>query len=570
MNKAKLNKLLDNQNYLFSALLSNLQIGVFMVEAPSGKPLIANETALNLLGRGILPNVTQENLSHVYAAYKNDISTPYPLEEMPIILGMYGKSSHIDDMLVIRPDGTVTYLEVFGSPVPNEDGHIFASLVSFSDITERKKTESLLQESQGMLLESQAVANICAYITELTPTNLNKSLWKASPQFYKIFGIDKTYPHTIEGWIGFIHPDFREEMIAYHEHVVKEKIPFNHDYKIIRINDGVERWVHGTGELEYNDQGEPIRMMGAIQDITERKKAQSMLELMKNTIEQSSDSIFWSTLNGRFINVNQAACNLLGYTRDELLKLSIPDIDVNENALTIEKTLMKLRNIHSSKFNAVHRAKDGRLIPVEIVSTYVKFEGDEIICGFVRDNTKRQQLEEIQRLHYEELQKIAIHDDLTGIYNRRQGISLLEIEISKAKRLHNPLCCLMLDIDHFKKINDTYGHSVGDKVLIQITAQIQKALRPYDIFFRFGGEEFVIIIPNQNLKEGRMCAQRIVKLCDEAHFLPLDSTSFLHVTLSIGLSVLKPTDTSDELLKRSDVALYEAKNGGRNQVREVL
>lgn len=137
---------LNRQNQLFSTLLENLQIGVFMVEAFSGKPLLANETAKKLLGRGILPDANLKNLSEVYEAYKVGTNLPYPAEEMPIVLGMFGKSAHIDDMLVKRPDGTETLLEVFGSPIKDKQGIVWASLVSFIDITERKKNELLLKE----------------------------------------------------------------------------------------------------------------------------------------------------------------------------------------------------------------------------------------------------------------------------------------------------------------------------------------------------------------------------------------------------------------------------------------
>ena len=145
---------LKRQNRLFELLLNNLQIGVFMVEAPGGKPLVANETAFKLLGRGILPDASRKNLAEVYKAFKVNSRIPYPPDEMPIVLGMQGIYGHIDDMLVERPDGTTTLLEVFGAPVTDDEGHIWASLVSFFDITERKYIEKQLQQKSEEI-ESQ-------------------------------------------------------------------------------------------------------------------------------------------------------------------------------------------------------------------------------------------------------------------------------------------------------------------------------------------------------------------------------------------------------------------------------
>jgi PAS domain S-box-containing protein len=142
---------LRRQNALFASLLKLLPMGVFMVEAPSGKPLLANEAALTLLGRGILPDASRENLSEVYKAHKPGSREPYPLEEMPILRGMRGESSHVDDMMVERPDGTSSRLEVFGSPVADEQGRIWASLVSFMDITERKRAEEALARLNSQL-----------------------------------------------------------------------------------------------------------------------------------------------------------------------------------------------------------------------------------------------------------------------------------------------------------------------------------------------------------------------------------------------------------------------------------
>lgn len=138
------------QNELMEVLLDNLTSGVFMVEAPSGKPLIANRIAKEILGRGILPDVNKENLAEIYRARKFGETGSYPIEQMPIVRGMYGEYTRVYDMVIERPDGKETLLEVSGSPVRNEKGEVWASLVSFHDITERKHTEELLSNAQKL------------------------------------------------------------------------------------------------------------------------------------------------------------------------------------------------------------------------------------------------------------------------------------------------------------------------------------------------------------------------------------------------------------------------------------
>lgn len=133
-------QLIERQG-LLDALLANLPVGVFMVEVPSGKPLIANEKAMVLLGRGILPDTSKENLTEVYEAYKYGTNERYPVEEMPIVRGMYGESVKVDDLLVVRPDGTNRLLEIAGAPVLDENGAPWASLVCFQDISDRKVRE---------------------------------------------------------------------------------------------------------------------------------------------------------------------------------------------------------------------------------------------------------------------------------------------------------------------------------------------------------------------------------------------------------------------------------------------
>lgn len=147
---------LKRQNDLFSSLLEILPNGVFMVEAPSGKPLLANNAACTILGRGVLPDASYENLSEVYQSFKAGGHEPYPPEEMPILRGMAGITSSVDDMIVERPDGSSTQLEVFGAPVKDEQGRIWASMVSFMDITERKRAEAEILSLNNKLEERVA------------------------------------------------------------------------------------------------------------------------------------------------------------------------------------------------------------------------------------------------------------------------------------------------------------------------------------------------------------------------------------------------------------------------------
>jgi len=157
---------LKRQISLFTSLLKILPNGVFMVEAPSGKPLLANDAALTLLGRGILPDATRKNLAEVYQAFKEGSHAPYPPDEMPILRGMWGQTSHIDDMVVVRPDGMTTQLEIFGTPVKDEGGEIWASLVSFMDITDRKRAEAKIHR-----LNSELEQRVIARTAELEAAN---------------------------------------------------------------------------------------------------------------------------------------------------------------------------------------------------------------------------------------------------------------------------------------------------------------------------------------------------------------------------------------------------------------
>jgi diguanylate cyclase (GGDEF)-like protein len=163
-----------------------------------------------------------------------------------------------------------------------------------------------------------------------------------------------------------------------------------------------------------------------------------------------------------------------------------------------------------------------------------------------------------------ELEHLATHDSLTGALNRRALIEAGELELARCRRNHGMMALLMIDLDHFKAINDSHGHPVGDRVLIDFVARVKSLLRQPDQLGRFGGEEFVALLPETPLNEARVVAERLRAMI-EARGEGLPS-----YTVSIGISVSRLDDAGvDEIIMRADAALYQAKRAGRNRVESV-
>ncbi len=162
------------------------------------------------------------------------------------------------------------------------------------------------------------------------------------------------------------------------------------------------------------------------------------------------------------------------------------------------------------------------------------------------------------------IEELAIYDDLTQAYNRRQMYKELRREKSLADRSRIPLTVLMLDLDHFKRVNDTFGHLKGDEVLRRLIQEIRNELRDTDTLARYGGEEFLVIMSNTDIAGAKDCAARILS-CAERLTYPGFPESF-QMTISIGLTVYRPVESIDDMISRADAALYRAKKNGRNRI----
>ncbi|MCI5221918.1 MAG: diguanylate cyclase [Candidatus Electrothrix sp. AR4] len=193
----------------------------------------------------------------------------------------------------------------------------------------------------------------------------------------------------------------------------------------------------------------------------------------------------------------------------------------------------------------------------------------EIYRQHLRLKETIRELEETKKLvleHNKLLEELASQDMLTGLYNRRQLEEILEQEVEQCERYNNDLSVLMLDLDHFKKVNDTYGHDFGDYVIREFASRILPCIRDSDFAFRFGGEEFLVLLPQTDIHGAVATAEKIRSLCAEKLFQDFPFTISMSVSIGVSSYSENPPKHYKDLVRQADQALYHAKKKGRNRV----
>ncbi|WP_051444988.1 sensor domain-containing diguanylate cyclase [Desulfocurvus vexinensis] len=290
-----------------------------------------------------------------------------------------------------------------------------------------------------------------------------------------------------------------------------------------------------------------------LQDATLRRRAE---QEQQRFFEVSLDMLCVAGLDGRFRKVNDAWTRILGWERNELLGLPWAAFAHPEDADAVRQTFAQLargRNMlgQESRF----RRKDGSFRWVSWNALALLDEG--LVYAVAHDTTRRREMEEV-------LRRLATHDSLTGAANRRQFMELAGRELLRTQRYPRPVSLLMLDIDHFKRINDTHGHPAGDEVLRALVACVGGALRGTDVLGRVGGEEFAVLLPETGEDSARQIAERIRS--DVERLVVRYQELELRLTISIGMATTRGSLALDNLFKLADDALYEAKRTGRNRV----
>jgi len=254
---------------------------------------------------------------------------------------------------------------------------------------------------------------------------------------------------------------------------------------------------------------------------------------------------------------NPALCRMLGYTHDELLALQLEQLLLAGTIDAVREIFSSMARGESHKGRLSLQRKNGSLCNVELSNGHMALQGRHFLVGLFRD------LSETERA--EQAEELARKDGLTGLYNHRAFQELLGLEVARAQRHGTPVSLLMIDIDHFKQINDSLGHQAGDAVLRQLGALLQDSARNIDQVCRYGGEEFVLILPMTATAEALLAAERLRSQVERFEF-SCGGDSHRRITVSTGVaSYPLHAQTQAALIAAADAAMYAAKRAGRNR-----
>ncbi len=336
------------------------------------------------------------------------------------------------------------------------------------------------------------------------------------------------------------------------------------------------RWVDPSGDdvhtlcvLSSREREDgSVVIEGTLRDITARRRAEAALleseERHRLLVENAWDVIWTMGLDGSITYVSPAIERVRGITPAEAMVQPLDQIHPPESAARVGEYFGRLYEAIAAgtepptfRGEQEYYRKDGSIMHGELqVIPHVDTEGRVVeILGVTRDISERKEFEE-------QLSRFALTDPLTGIWNRRHGETLIVGDMYDAKRYGPALSMLMIDVDHFKSVNDQYGHQMGDYVLIEVTRRLTRALRVSDVLARWGGEEFVLLLRFCSEDEAVLQADRLRRLISDQPFADVGT-----VTVSMGVAQMRDDDDLKSWMARADRSLYEAKAAGRNTVR---
>jgi len=435
---------------------------------------------------------------------------------------------------------------------------------------ELAKHSQLLELNTNLLQRAQAVAKVGSWVSDINADTITPSV-----QCCYILGMAEGSRSSFGDYLALVHVSDRSAVEQGWRKALKAG-RFDGEHRII-VN-GAVRWVRQKAEVEFDTQGQAVSALGIAQDITDHKLTQLALKASeqrhRTLIEWTPEAILVHR-HTRILYANPSAVRLFGAPDQASLQAKSTTELIHPDSLDSQRDRMQ-RIQRAEPVPPLVEAKflkfDGTVIDVEVQGTAIDYDGEPAIHVSIRDITERKQLED-------EIRQLAFYDALTHLPNRRLLSDRLGQTLSASKRSGCYSALMFLDLDNFKPLNDSHGHSVGDVLLVEAAQRIKGCVREMDTVARFGGDEFVVLLAELDSDWGRSAqhAQNVANKIRLAMSAPYslefhsDHGQVIRIqhrcTASIGVVVYASTHANlDDLTKWADAAMYQAKSEGRNRI----
>ncbi len=479
-------------------------------------------------------------------------------DDLPRVLAtsedaLAGRRPFLIDLRVCLRDGSIRHVHKRAEVVRGEDGKPLRLLGTMQDITERKQAEEALRRSERrfrQLVESTDVIPWAA-----SPDTFGFTY--VGPQAVKVLGYPLQQWYEDGFWADHIHPDDRDWVLRKSKSTLRQGRDTELEFRM-RTADGRMVWLRNIFSVVPGEGGRPT-LQGFLFDITDEKRAEEQLRLAGEVFQSSGEAIVITDSDMCIVSVNPAFTTVTGYTAEDAVGQTPYSLSPGIRSQEREREIWE-RVWHEGYWQGEiwDRRRNGDVYPKWLAVSVVRDANGRPVnyIEIFSDVSERKEREERVR-------HLAHHDFLTDLPNRVLLNDRITQAISLAERNHTQVAVMFLDLDRFKNVNDSLGHTVGDKLLQEVGLRLRGCMRASDTVSRQGGDEFVILMPDMD--DAADIARAAQKVLDSvAHPYAIDGHELVS-TPSIGISVY-PADGRDveSLLKNADAAMYHAKESGRN------
>ena len=439
---------------------------------------------------------------------------------------------------------------------------LFIGAMSFAAIASWKLNEMLWQataDREAQLSEAQEVARLGSWEYDLATGRLT---W--SDELYRLFGVDpETFTPTGESILELVHPDDREILTRQMEAAFAGDVFDASDFRVPQP-DGTDRWLHRRGKVTFSPDGRPLMTSGTMSDVTDRKRAEAEIErtlsLLSATLDSTADALLVVDTDGHISLFNQRFVEMW-HLPDDVLASGDDDRALAcalEQLCDPDAFVAKVRDLYAhpdaESFDTL-AFRDGR--SVERYSKPQRVDGKTVgrVWSF-RDVTDHKRLET-------ELAHQAFHDSLTNLANQALFRDRVDHAVARNARQADRLAVVFIDLDNFKTVNDSLGHTAGDEILVAVAERLGRCVRESDTVARLGGDEFAVLLEDLGaVRDVTLLADRVIAILQRPFSL---AGREVFIGASIGIALDDPGIDSGQLLRNADIAMYTAKRRGRGR-----